>query len=223
MKGSKRQIKKQIRNLLTKDERLHEQLVENLGYIRKSCTAYDNGDIAEAKRILTPMRVLFHNPKKDCLLHKMGVLNHIRLFTPDNYTGPKNLLTESQLVHLKMTATGEVGKTATGMKGEVLPALEGGLRKKVPYDQWWHEIVLDDKKGHKMTRKQIVCDCCNKEGITHTDKSTNRFQAIAKEHSMNWVFNFNGQEWPAENFMWATARQMGHEVLRSLNTYLNAK
>lgn len=61
-------------------EDLLEHWSEQIGFIKKSCAHYDNGDFSEAKRIATSIRILFrHTHSSNSLVNQLELEEYLLL------------------------------------------------------------------------------------------------------------------------------------------------
>ncbi|UOD80369.1 hypothetical protein [Paenarthrobacter ureafaciens] len=201
------------------DEHL-DLLTEQVGFLRRSASAFDDGEASEAKRLATTLRVLLHDtPKSASLLSQMQVKASMQFLDSAGELHPENLATEWPLVMYRMTTT------ETGMTAEYWPHLGGGppvrraspeqqvsalLRgKKIPrapgfhlsFDDWWEQQVVDDKQGGIFTRKQLVMALANQDGGAHVDPQIEeRYHALSRLNSLALQSGFiqEGMEDPSE-------------------------
>lgn len=99
------------------EKELKDQLMEQLRFIKKSSNEFDNGDISEAKRIATHVRILLHDTSRSkSLLLTMGdkgriiFLNSARPFNPENFMPYMGLVS--------------ISIDSNGFRGEYKPLLE---------------------------------------------------------------------------------------------------
>jgi len=199
-----------------KKEELKKHFEEQLRFIEKSSIAYDNGDLDEAKRIATSLRLLFHHTDKSIpLLSQLGLdktTKFIDTKLPDFQSGP--IITYHGLISVSF---GE---------DHYVPNLGKEPISLVNYDNYWEkEIVLIDKKGNNFTRKDIVCEVANTDGGAHVDPTLKtKYSDLSRNNSIGWITQNNfGEVKQLYGAALATIRQIGHEVLLTFNPNYEAE
>ena len=88
----------------------------------------------------------------------------------------------------------------------------------VSFDEWWSEIVFDDRKGNTLTRKQLILTLANKEGGAHVDPNLSpAYEAIAKKNALGWFVSTPDGKVPLPGRVELFGmRQVAHEILRTL-------
>lgn len=91
-----------------------------------------------------------------------------------------------------------------------------GLLQWIPFVEWWSEVVIDDRKGNRLTRKELVLALANKEGGAHVDPAlTPSYEAL--RGSPFWVVeSAHGTKPLAGRVELFSMRQVAHELLRTL-------
>ncbi len=195
------QIDKEAQN------RLFEQLQQQIRFLRDSCGLYDQGRHEEAIRIATCLRVLIHQtPRSTSLLAHLD-MQDIRLVstvslerfsTPPFFFDGLCMSTNNSFLVPKLAA--------------------GGQRFSLTLEEWWNQVVMYID-GESLTRKEIVLTAANKDGGAHVDEvlpenyhrlSDGFFIAISQDGS---VTNFRGHHL-------SCLRQIGYEFLTSPSTSL---
>jgi len=197
-------------NILQTEEDLRDQLKVQIGFLVQSSDAYDRGNVDEAKRLAIALRILLHDKGRTSvslltLLNKKDILFYD---TALEYN-PNNLLSMPGLVMLKAGPDG----------GEYIPPLDMRCSKgKIPFPQWWSNIVVVDIKGNKSTRKDLVLTVCEKDGGAHVDpKLDEAYYAFSRSNSLGWKYQKDGvvQDFTGRPEL-ASIRQVAYEVLKSL-------
>ena len=197
-------------NILQTEEDLRDQLKVQIGFLVQSSDAYDRGNVDEAKRLAIALRILLHDKGRTSvslltLLNKKDILFYD---TALEYN-PNNLLSMPGLVMLKAGPDG----------GEYIPPLDMRCSKgKIPFPQWWSNIVVVDIKGNKSTRKDLVLTVCEKDGGAHVDPKLDEvYYAFSRSNSLGWKYQKDGvvQDFTGRPEL-ASIRQVAYEVLKSL-------
>lgn len=195
---------------------LRAHLTEQVAFLRASCRAFDQGEVAEAKRIAVQLRVLLHDTRRSrSLLSQLGSGFNWRFADTAFPFNPRNMLGHHGLVSIKIENTPPTGKASY----EPLCESTRGLSLFVPFRVWWATaIVFRDSQGALFTRKDVVLTVANQDGGAHVDPELDgAYAALSKENSLGWQFKVDDEDvpWPS-NPVPASIRQVGHEVLITL-------
>lgn len=181
-----------------------DYLRQQLLFIRNSCDAYDRGEMAEAIRIGTAIRVILHQTSQSTsLLTHLGATD-VRLLT---------------------TTRGPSQPGVNGFTGEVrnfdgMAALERlPLRPKLgnttftaelPAPDWWSQAVMVIERQY-ISRRVIVLAAANKDGGAHVDVELPPEYAMLVEGV--WTNVGTGESIPDHHVL--CLRQFGYELLNS--------
>ena len=82
------------------------------------------------------------------------------------------------------------------------------------FNDWWNEIIFDDKKN-KFTRRDIVTYVANQDGGAHVDPELDEsYATLTKMDSLGWTgYNVNK---PLNNPAYQAIRTIANEVLYSI-------
>lgn len=196
-------------------EELERHLRENIGFLEASAAAFDVGHHAEAKRLAATIRVLVHDtPKSRSLLGLVGIkaqLGYVNTAIPFN---PANLLTHHGLVGI-----------GVGPKGPAYWApLEKGPRPRYghppsSFEDWWSQVVINDKSGGIFTRKDLVLALANKDGGAHVDPELEpSYAALTRDNSVGWTASNGHEERPLSDIELHSVRQIAYELIETLRT-----
>lgn len=181
-----------------------DHLRRQLGYIQKSCEAYDAGDDAEALRVATALRILIHQTmNSDSLLSQMGINNIIRLL--------------STIKPVSATEGVADGVSVLSPRGNRLvhPSLgSSGHSEFLAVDDWWNQAVFS-RENKTITRKDMVLLGANKDGGAHVDKRIGGKGKMLREGGF-WVDGvIRGKAIDMGDFHLVGLRQFGYEILNS--------
>jgi hypothetical protein len=190
----------------------HEHLAKQLGFIRRSCTAYDAGYTDESIRIATAIRVLMHNTKKSTSLLKFLGATTIKLLSTAEEPSVGTVFYMGLGVTTSIRAPSSVSATYE-------PLLNGPINYFVLPNAWWEQIVYVLNPSTRLTRQDIVLAAANKDGGAHIDpKLTPAYEALAKEGAAGALVYQRDGDVIVHSFTNAhlvAIRQMGHELLHS--------
>lgn len=188
---------------------LEVQYQDHLRFLEKSCREYDEGDFSEAKRMAVSLRVLLHNTKNSKSLFSQLKMDDFLFWSSGDLYTPSNLLSSFPLCTISITAK------------EVLfhPLLSGNSTRTfyLRFDDWWNEIIFDDKNSF-LTRRDIILYVADKDGGAHVDPILDEIYAdLVKRNFLNFSVSNNGFELtPRNNPAFAALRQISFELLQSV-------
>jgi len=184
-------------------------LTKQLGFLERSCHAYDSGHLDEAIRIATVIRVLVHQTGSSTSLLKHLGATTINFLTTTIEPSPQTI----SFVGMGMMTLG-------GDKSHYSPQLgDGPMNEMVPVSKWWNQTVMILGAQNRITRKMIVLAAANKDGGAHVDAAlTSEYEALARGGAVGtFVYESKerSREEPIDNAHLVSLRQMGHELLHS--------
>ncbi|HEY5330704.1 MAG TPA: hypothetical protein VIJ79_12520 [Acidobacteriaceae bacterium] len=186
------------------------QLFKQLGFLWRSCAAYDQGHLDEAVRIATVIRVLVHDTSKSTsLLNHLCALNINLASTVSNLDHSKSVF---------LTGMGRL--TMTNTKSTWAPAIDcSAIDKQISVPDWWSQVVYVLGKV-QATRKSLVLAAANKDGGTHVDSSlTHEYETLMHTGELGWFRyrpqGIEGSFQPVMDTHLIYIRQMGFELLNS--------
>jgi hypothetical protein len=122
---------------------------------------YDAGQRAMAKPMANTLRMLLHQTgKSTSLLHQLG-LRQGRFFAITKGVNPLNLLTQCDLLVMRVTA---------GAGVQFLPTLRPmSFRERVAFPEWWGSPIIKGHGGLTMSRRDVVTAVADMDGGSHVD------------------------------------------------------
>lgn len=194
-------------------EDLLDHFNDHINFIRSSCMLYDNGLYHESKRIATSLRVLFHNTRySNSLLNQLNYADTFLLWSSAGLYTPSNLLTSWTLLSLRIDYNGI----------QYNPILNTNFQRSfyLNIDDWWNEIIFDDKMFF-ISRRDVILSVANQDGGAHVDPILNEsYSNITKRNSLGYYQVSNAVKTsPINNPAYASIRQIAHEVLHSFYTF----
>ena len=189
-----------------------DHLKKQLGFIERSCRAYDIGHTDEAIRIATAIRVLIHNTKTSTSLLKHLGATTIRLLSTTRAASPTSFF----YMGLGVMSAKSTGESITA---KFAPLLDGPIQDLIPVSQWWSQIVFVLNPRTRLSRRDIVLAAANKDGGAHVDSNlTPEYEALARNGVAGALVYSRDSRITEEPFVDAhlvAIRQMGHELLHS--------
>jgi hypothetical protein len=144
-----------------------KRLREQLGFIERSGTAFDQGHREEAMRIAMALRVIFHHTRRSTsLLHHLGASTvKIRSDAPDRQK--QNAALGGKKI------TGEFSWSLASISpvagGKFAPCTDAKApHRMLDAPDWWQEVFAH-VDGHDYTRQAVVRWAANKDGGAHVD------------------------------------------------------
>jgi hypothetical protein len=175
---------------LTWEERqkfLNERLVEQHHLLRKSIDEFASGDLAEAIRIATVIRVLAHETASSKPLLKQLTPNYLELKILDSKPtipeklppGIQSAVVMSVPISVKITEHGVFLDKELHLEAKALSIL----------GRWWTRtsLILPGLGG--FSRKEVILGLANKEGGAHVDTDiTRKYQQLldCKSLQIGW-------------------------------------
>lgn len=190
-----------------RDFRKH--LSAQLGYVNRSCAAFDVGHLDEAIRVAVAARVLIHQTK-----NSTSLLKHLNATTI-------NLLTTCEGANARTVLYIGMGTIRVHGDGrsEYFASLEdAAFRAFVPVSKWWDQVVF--VKGRtRASRRHIVLSASNQDGGAHVDERLDQdYEALSMAGFAGEVGRASGGDIasvPLEQAHLICLRQIGYELLNS--------
>jgi hypothetical protein len=186
------------------------QLRKQLGFLWRSCDAYDRGHTDEAVRIAAVIRVLIHDtPKSTSLLNHLGAL-HINLCSTVSNLDHSTSVFLSGMGRLRITSTGSTWTAAIDCSA---------IDRQVPLPDWWNQVVYI-LGTVRAKRKDLVLGAANKDGGAHVDSSlSEEYETLMTTGERGWFhYSPTGDPntfKPVMDTHLIYIRQMGFELLQS--------
>ncbi len=200
-------------------EELLNLLKEQVLFIKKTCSLYDNGDEAEAKRLTPHIHILVHDDNRNIvsLLTQIGILNKLKFFSRRHPYRPTNLLSEARLCQMLLSSEG----------GKYIPALDEAPLgwQELSFSRWWNETVIfiRGNEHRELSRKNLICMMRDKDGGAHLDKIIPAYYSkLSQGENMGWQISaVNGKSF-VPNVHYASVRQIAHEIIKTLTPILQS-
>lgn len=188
---------------------LRQSLVDQLRFLEASCDAYDAGFEGEASRIAVALRILLLDKgASKSLLGQLGELDrHFISTAPPLHPG--NQLEVNALVAF----------ASHDERGWVpVPWLDGPHLTKLPFRDWWSEVIFSNAQFGPMSREALVRAIADQDGGAHVDPKLDEAYARVKSgEGLGLQFSPPlSARGPVATPTQAAMRQIGHEVLRTL-------
>jgi hypothetical protein len=185
------------------------QLAKQFAFIETSCREYDSGNLDEAFRIATALRVIFHQTGSSIsLLQHLGATTIDMLSTWGSIALDKTPIPALTNIELDLNPP----------SFKCVPKLTTTGRF-VARDYWWQGEPILVRGTKKIKRKSFVLWGANKDGGAHVDASLPAdYQEILDGVGWSMQQNFNltvERTLNLENGAVATLRQMACEVMHS--------
>jgi hypothetical protein len=201
-----------------------QHLARQLGFLLRSCHAFDEGYVDEAIRIATVLRVLVYDTRASTsVLTHLNAKDTIRLLStcPELRSLIPGTPTDVDLAKFDIHFQGLVMTRLIAGKGAVLlPGLDRkGRYGLLSVHDWWHQIVWVVKCDQILTRGVIILTAANQDGGAPVDSTlTPVYEALAADGvAGTYVARSTDieQRGNLENAHFVSLRQMAYEVLNS--------
>ena len=184
-------------------------LKRQLTFLERSCQSYDAGEIDEAIRMATVIRVLVHNTKNSTSLLKHLNSTTINLLSSTEGASPNTIMYHG------------LGTLQMGSKGNKYFASLGDVPVKyfIPVSQWWDQVVFVLDPQTRLSRRKIILSAANQDGGAHVDAQlSSEYKCLVADGAIGYFeYMSNGkitQELiPDANLV--AIRQMAYELLNS--------
>ena len=184
-------------------------LKRQIGFLNRSCAAFDAGQIDEAIRIATAVRVIVHQTK-----NSTSLLKHLNATTI-------NLLSTAQGADPGTLFSMNMGTISIGSDGtsSYYPSLGEGIHKElIPVSKWWDQVIVVSHPV-RLSRRKIVLSAANQDGGAHVDAVLESdYEEMKDEGFMNISASKSdgsSTSHKLENTHLVCLRQMGYELLNS--------
>ena len=192
-----------------------QHVAAQLRFIERSCRDFDAGDEAEAQRMATSLRVIYHQTNQSIsLLTHLGAASISMLSTACSPISPGTITAPSNLALLVFRRTDELATfTSTA------PLDNAPMKRFIPFADWWGTEVVCLTSGVRMTRKSLVLAVANQDGGAHVAATLKPDYATIKSGA-GLVATFKPAggdqiEIPLESHSVATLRQIAYKALHS--------
>ena len=185
-------------------------LGRQIGFLRRSCEAYDTGYTDESIRMATVIRVLLHETTRQTpLLRHMHAMN-VKLLS----TVPlMSTCTYASMPMMEMHAHAPD-------RVELVPKLHrASVRWELPAEEWWKQEAHITSTS-RLTRRDIVLGAADQDGGAHIDSRLNpQYASLMSEGAVATVrYSRDGEVFAVFNPSEANLvciRQMAYELLNS--------
>lgn len=204
-----------------RDRDLESDLAEQLGFLVSSASAFDLGQLPEAKRIALVIRVLVHDTNiSHSLLDQLGIKNSLSWAdsTPAIDRDPNIVGRSPGLTTMGPGPTGMVFRPRYFEQIEQSPTT-----RYVPFTDWWERAVILDGNGNEFSRKSLVLAMTNKDGGAHIDRLNAATYDFIHSNSAGFVSisvpepgSPGGAAEPVPTPIYASIRTIAEELLLTL-------
>lgn len=191
---------------------LERHLQEQIGFLRRSAGAYDQGHVDEAKRLAVTIRVLVQDSRASrSLLGQLG--EKARMFYVTAVRDePGNKMPYGGLIHMAMGSSG----------GMYLPNLDDMISIAKPnwvsFDEWWNRPIFRNDDGKVLTRSDLVRSVADQDGGAHVDPGLNEvYERLSRGSGMGWTYKGPAGAQRVRVPELAAIRQIAHEVMKTFD------
>jgi hypothetical protein len=193
-------------------EDLRRHLSTQLGLLKRSAEAFDQGLHDEAQRLALGVRILCHDTKRQkSLLSQLGMKQRRFLDTcpPDR---PGNLLSFWGLLTMRVTRSGAAYRAP--LDDTPTPP------RSTAFGPWWDATIFRDQAGERFSRGRLILTMADQDGGAHVDSGLDAAYAnLAHNNALNVFFSSDERSETAPvlgNPERYATRQIAHEVLRTM-------
>jgi hypothetical protein len=191
------------------------ELAKQLGFLDRSCKAFDVGHFDEAIRVATALRILFHQTRTSTSLVSHLGADGVHLLSTSLDIAAKQK--DPWLRGTTLEKFNGMGQYVPGANPPYRPKLGNGYSQRlVLVSNWWSEIVFALDAETVLARKDVVLAAADKHGGAHVDaRLTPEYERLISSHDLGSVQLEGGALVPLEGHHFVALRQMGHEILNS--------
>ena len=207
---------------------LRQKLDEQVGYLRTSAAAFDDGREEEASRLALSVRVLVHDTGASrALLSQLGVLDDLRFVDTSVKQGvtKQQLADGSTMFRQTMSPGGLAVIHYDGADFAFIPGLNDPYGQRVPFAAWWNQELVPATSTHAapdvarfdaITRRTLVLEMANTDGGAHIDPTLDEQYAAFLAHEHGVTFTVAGGAAIRGSAARASMRQIAFELLTTL-------
>lgn len=189
---------------------IEELFNEQIQALRSSADAYDKGSGFEAKRIATAIRILCHSRGQSVSLIEQTGRRARRYLSSAEDPFTFDLGPRCSIVWLNMPTSEEPA-------GFSAP-LDRSHMWFTKFEDWWREPIINDPQlRRQFSRADIVHKMADQDGGAHVDPRIDEAYQHLKETALGMRVNRLGQDLPLAGPERPAVRQIGHEMLKSLD------
>jgi hypothetical protein len=158
---------------------LEVHLKEQISFLEASANSFDTGMEEEAKRLAVTIRILVHEtPLSHSLLVQMG--KNLKFLDTSSDLDSNNILAHGGLITI-LTEPHQIRYVA------MLDKLPSNKAKMIDFDSWWNKPVFVDRRGRKLTRKDLILTAANQDGGAHVDPSLDETYANLSRNGLDLI------------------------------------
>lgn len=191
-----------------------ESLKRQLGFVERSCHAFDVGFHDEAIRIAQCVRVMMHDTKS-----QTSVLAHLNAKSITLLSTCLDIAAKVRQFGGRALHFNGMGQLETGPHGaRYYPKLGGSgmFNHSLPVDQWLNETVFILDPDTWVSREGVVLAAADKDGGAHVDAQlTPVYERLIDSGDLGVFVDEKGSETPITGHHYVALRQIGHELLSS--------
>ena len=194
---------------------LEAHLKEQISFLEASANSFDAGMEEEAKRLAVAIRILVHDTSSShSLIGQVG--KNLEFLDTSSDLDSNNILAHGGLIVL----LNELHQTRYVAMLDNFPS---NTIKMIDFDSWWSKPVFVDKKGRKLTRKNLILTAANQDGGAHVDSSLDETYANLSRNGLDMIVSHGKGARLLDKPERVAIRQIAHEVLKTLKSGYSKK
>ncbi|HEY9002390.1 MAG TPA: hypothetical protein VIM89_13615 [Mucilaginibacter sp.] len=203
-----------VRNVQDLEARFRDQVA----LLQLACENFDEGKEIAALNIATSIRVLVHDTPSStsALTHKKS--KHID-FLDSSLPKTNPNITFTGLTYYYMSNVHD-GIGGIAIYRPEFTSSRPNIERWINFDQWWSQIVFQNKDGSSLSRSTLVLKAANQEGGAHIDNSIDSQYDQFRHHYSGGVIIKGTKSGVTRTFdnipVLPALRQIGFEILESL-------
>ncbi len=191
---------------------LNIDLKNQIKLLTKRCNDFDNGDQDEALSIAVRLRVLLHDARRQkSLLTQVGMKDALPYHSSVSQFSGHSLIFYSGLSAISMTA---------GEDSDYSPMLNMNKARLLNFDDWWNELIIDDKEN-LFSRRDLVLNVADTAGGAHVDEGLEEaYHKLTVENSLG-MKSYDGHRYKdfETNIAYLSVRVIAEELIYTYNKF----
>ncbi len=189
---------------------MERHLQEQLGFLERSAEAFDAGYEAEAKRLAVTIRVLVHDTGASRSLLSQLDRKNTKFCDSAFDVDPTSLIAHAGLAGVSVGPLGV--KHAARLDGD-----DPSWFRPADFDTWWNKVVIRDREGRQLTRRDLVLAVANQDGGAHVDPALDEdYARLSRDDTLGRYTGDVTRMIPLTAVELVSIRQISHEVLKTL-------
>lgn len=189
-------------------------LREQVGFVLASIQRFDEGEVAEAKRLATHIRTMLHDGRGQSLVTQLGLKRKLLFYDAVDMNDPSIKWGIGPVAVSMWTGP-------SGPRCAWAPLLDRGTATNAVsrrrWHHWWSRVVMKDAPTTGFSRENIVLWVAQQDGGAHVDPALEvRYADLSRRNAMGCIANTGNGPQPMPHIELMCVRHIAHELLVTL-------